>query len=47
VELNTYVQEAFGIKIMPADLVAFSLNTIHEIATFVDQRRKGEISCLQ
>jgi methoxymalonate biosynthesis acyl carrier protein len=45
VELNTYVQEAFGIKIKPADLVAFSLNTIHEIATFVAQRRKGE-TCL-
>lgn len=43
VELTTFVENQFGIKVSPSDLVAFPLNTISEITTFVERRKKGEI----
>ena len=43
VELNNFVQETFAIKVTTSDLIAFPLNTIHEIATFIARRRAGEI----
>lgn len=41
VELNTFVEASFSTKITDSDLVAFPLNTIREIATFVSKRKKG------
>ena len=43
VDLNTYVQETFAIKVNQSDLIAFPLNTIQEIASFVAKRQAGEI----
>lgn len=43
VDLTTFVETQFGIKVSPSDLVAFPLNTINEIASFVERRKKGEI----
>jgi len=43
VELTAFVEKAFGAKITERDLVAFPLNTIREIATFVSRRNAGEI----
>lgn len=43
VTLTTYVEEAFNVKIADNDMIAFPLNTIREIATFVVRRRNGEI----
>jgi acyl carrier protein len=43
VDLNTYVQETFSIKVNQSDLIAFPLNTIQEIASFVAKRQSGEI----
>lgn len=43
VDLNAFVESQFSIKINQSDLIAFPLNTIREIATFVVQRQKGEI----
>jgi D-alanine--poly(phosphoribitol) ligase subunit 2 len=42
VELTTFVESAFEIKVTPADLVACPLNSIREIASFVQKRRTGE-----
>jgi acyl carrier protein len=43
VELTTFVDSAFSTKITDSDLVAFPLNTIREIATFVSKRKNGTI----
>ena len=43
VTLTSYVENTFGIRIADSDMIAFPLNTISEIATFVVRRRKGEI----
>jgi methoxymalonate biosynthesis acyl carrier protein len=43
VELNSYVEKTFAIKVTTTDLIAFPLNTIQEIATFIARRRAGEI----
>ena len=43
VELNSFVEKTFAIKVTPSDLIAFPLNTIQEIATFIARRRAGEI----
>ena len=43
VELNSYVEKTFAIKVTPSDLIAFPLNSIQEIATFIARRRAGEI----
>ena len=43
VELNSYVEKTFAIKVAPSDLIAFPLNTISEIATFIAKRQAGEI----
>jgi len=38
VDLTTYVETAFGTKISESDLIAYPLNTINEISTFVFNR---------
>jgi acyl carrier protein len=43
VELTTFVDSAFSTKITDSDLVAFPLNTIREIATFVSKRKNGTL----
>ena len=43
VELNSFVEKTFAIKVTPSDLIAFPLNTIQEIAAFIARRRTGEI----
>lgn len=43
VELIAFVETAFGIKVRQSDLVAYPLNTVREIATFVLQRQRGEV----
>jgi acyl carrier protein len=43
VDLVNFVQEAFGVKVGQADLIAYPLNTIQEIATFTSLRKQGEL----
>lgn len=43
VDLIGFVEKEFSIKVSQADLVAYPLNTITEIATFVSLREKGEL----
>ena len=43
VELTSFVENKFSIKISNSDLVIHPLNTINEIAEFVFKRRGGEI----
>ena len=43
VELNTFVETTFSTKITESDLIAYPLNTIREIATFVSKRKNGEL----
>ena len=43
VELNSFVEKTFAIKVTPSDLIAFPLNTIQEIGSFIASRRAGEI----
>lgn len=43
VELTNFVQNQFHIPITESDLVAYPLNSIREIATFIQQRQKGLI----
>jgi acyl carrier protein len=43
VDLNTFVEATFSTKITESDLVAYPLNTIREIATFVSKRKNGEL----
>ena len=43
VELNTFVEETFGIKVSDTDLMVHSLNTINEIATFITKRQASEV----
>lgn len=39
VELTSFVEKTFGTKITEQDLVAYPLNTVREIATFVSNRK--------
>jgi len=43
VELNSLIEKTFAIKVTPSDLIAFPLNTIQEIGTFIAKRRSGGI----
>jgi D-alanine--poly(phosphoribitol) ligase subunit 2 len=43
VELVSFVQQSFGVEVSQSDLVAYPMNTITEIATFVSLRKKGEL----
>jgi methoxymalonate biosynthesis acyl carrier protein len=43
VDLVSFVQSSFGITVSQADLVAYPLNTINEIATFASLRQQGEL----
>jgi D-alanine--poly(phosphoribitol) ligase subunit 2 len=43
VTLTSWVENTFSIRIKDTDMIAFPLNTVHEIANFVVRRRNGEI----
>lgn len=43
VNLVNFVQEAFGIEVSQADLVAYPLNTINEISNFTTLRQRKEL----
>ena len=43
VDLNSFVKTKLGVEVTATDLVAYPLNTIREIATFVAKRKKGEL----
>jgi D-alanine--poly(phosphoribitol) ligase subunit 2 len=43
VELVAFVQQAFGVAVSTTDMMAYPMNTINEIATFVSLRQKGEL----
>lgn len=43
VDLVTFVQQTFGIKVSQADMIAYPMNTINEIAGFVSLRQQGEL----
>lgn len=43
VDLVSFVEKTFSITISQADLVAYPLNTINEIAGFVSLRQRGEL----
>jgi acyl carrier protein len=43
VDLVDFVQEAFGVQVTQADLIAYPMNTINEIAGFVSLRKLGEL----
>lgn len=43
VELTSFVEEKFNIRITDRDLVAHPLNTVNEISGFVERRQKGEV----
>ena len=42
-ELTSFLEEAFSVKVTDSDLIAFPLNSIHEISTFVVKRKAGEL----
>ena len=43
VQLVKYVEDTFGVRASPADLIAYPLNTINEIAAFIYLRKRGEL----
>ena len=43
VNLTTFVETKFSIKINQADMIAYPLNTIKEIAAFTEKRQKGQL----
>ncbi len=43
VDLVSFVQESFGVKVSQADMIAYPMNTISEIATFTLLRKQGEL----
>ena len=43
VELTSFVESQFDVKIYEGDMVVYPLNTVNEIATFVTRRRSAEI----
>jgi acyl carrier protein len=43
VELTSFIENRFGIRITDADLVIRPLNTIREISEFVARRQRGEV----
>jgi acyl carrier protein len=43
VELTSFVENQFDLKISEGDMVVHPLNTVNEIATFVTRRRNGDI----
>jgi len=43
VALTAFVEQTFAVKVTQSDLIAHPMNTIREIATFINRRRAGEI----
>jgi D-alanine--poly(phosphoribitol) ligase subunit 2 len=43
VELTSFIESQFSIRLTESDWATFPLNTIREISSFVAKRQKGEI----
>jgi acyl carrier protein len=43
VDLTSFVESQFDVRISEGDMIIHPLNTVNEIATFVTRRRSGEI----
>lgn len=43
VELTSFLEQAFSVKVTASDLITFPLNSICEISTFVVKRIAGEL----
>jgi methoxymalonate biosynthesis acyl carrier protein len=43
VDLVSFVEQTFGVRVSQSDMIAYPMNTINEIATFASLRQKGEI----
>ena len=43
VALTAFVESRFAVTVSESDMVVYPLNTIREIATFIERRRRGEI----
>jgi methoxymalonate biosynthesis acyl carrier protein len=43
VDLTSFVEQKFSVKIAQTDLIAFPMNTIVEISDFVSKRLNGQI----
>lgn len=43
VTLTSFVERTFNVKVTESDLIAYPMNTIDEISTFIVRRQKGEI----
>jgi methoxymalonate biosynthesis acyl carrier protein len=43
VELTSFIEKRFGVKISDNDLIAHPLNTVREISEFTAKRLKGEV----
>jgi len=43
VELTSFLEQAFSVKVTESDLITFPLNSIREISTFVVKRKAGEL----
>ena len=43
VDLVSFVQQAFHVNVSQSDMIAYPMNTINEIATFVSLRKQGEL----
>ena len=43
VELTSFIENRFSIRLTESDWVAFPLSTINEISSFVSKRHKGEL----
>ena len=43
VELNSFLEKAFTVKVTESDLIAHPLNTIQEISEFIVNRKAGRL----
>ena len=43
VELTSFLEQAFSVKVTDSDLITFPLNSISEISTFIVKRKAGEL----
>jgi acyl carrier protein len=43
VELTSFLEQAFSVKVTESDLITFPLNSICELSTFVVKRKAGEL----
>jgi len=43
IELTEFVEKEFSIKVNQSDLIVHPMNTVREIATFIEGRQKGAL----